>query len=86
MSEVQATEVVETTDVKTPGLILDIVKERNDIIETFRASDRSEEATILAIDAAIGETLKITEGTTGLKMDGQTLTGLADMFFSEVNS
>lgn len=82
MSEVQTVD----TAAEVPALIQDIIAERNDIIETFRQSDQSEEAAILAIDAAISETLKLVEGPEGLVVGDITLTGLADMFFDQVNS
>lgn len=82
MSEVQT---VDTT-AEVPALIQDIIAERNDIIETFRQSDQSEEAVILAIDAAISETLRLVEGPEGLVVGETTLTGLANMFFDQVNS
>lgn len=82
MSEVQTVD----TAAEVPALIQDIIAERNDIIETFRQSDQSEEAAILAIDAAISETLKLVEGPEGLVVGDTTLTGLAGMFFDQVNS
>lgn len=82
MSEVQTVD----TAAEVPALIQDIIAERNDIIETFRQSDQSEEAAILAIDAAISETLKLVEGPEGLVVGDTTLTGLANMFFDQVNS
>lgn len=82
MSEVQTVD----TAAEVPALIQDIITERNDIIETFRQSDQSEEAAILAIDAAISETLKLVEGPEGLVVGDITLTGLANMFFDQVNS
>lgn len=83
MSEVQATETVVT---EVPALIQDIIAERNDIVETFRTSDQSEEAAILAVDAAISETLRIVEGPTGLVVGEDTLTDLAESFFNQINS
>lgn len=83
MSEVQATETVAT---EVPTLVENIITERNAIIETFRQSDQSEEATILAIDAAVSETLRLVEGPTGLVVGDTTLSGLADMFFEEINT